>query len=123
MRGERGSVEVNERGESGHLAKITEIRPELTPAPVLGLTPPSRVSLKEPWVEAHPGLTLVNWGQSPLYHKFQLHSATSLHNPTVDTLHAGSDSLGSTLIELEPLPDSIVHHRISNPAPIQLWVS
>src|SRR4051794_4242550 len=70
---------------------------------------------KFPWKNVPP------W--SPLYRKLQLHSTTSLHNPTVDMLHAGSDSLGSTLTELEPLPDSRVHHRISNPAPIQLWVS
>jgi hypothetical protein len=29
----------------------------------------------------------------------------SLLNPTIDTLHAGSDSLGSTLTELKPPPN------------------
>jgi hypothetical protein len=40
-----------------------------------------------------------------LYHKPQLHPTTSLHNPTIDTLHAGSDSRGSILTELEPPPN------------------
>jgi hypothetical protein len=45
-----------------------------------------------------------------LYHKLQLHSTTSLHNPTVDTLHAGSDSRGSTeLTEISPeIPETPV---------------
>ena len=47
-----------------------------------------------PWKNAPP------W--SPLYHKLQLHSTTSLHNPAADTLHAGSDSRGSTEPESSP---------------------
>ncbi len=47
-----------------------------------------------PWKNVPP------W--SPLYHKLQLHSTTSLHNPAADTLHAGSDSRGSTEPESSP---------------------
>jgi hypothetical protein len=39
---------------------------------------------------------------SPLYHKLQLHSTTSLHNPAADTLHAGLNSRGSTEPESSP---------------------
>jgi hypothetical protein len=40
-----------------------------------------------------------------LYYKLQQHSATPLHNqPTVEALHAGTDSLESTSTELECPP-------------------
>ena len=56
-----------------------------------------------PWENVPP------W--SPLYHKLQLHSTTSLHNQTVDTSHAGSDSRGATE------PES---HRIKSEFRVQL---
>src|SRR5947209_2575778 len=46
-----------------------------------------------------PWKNVPSW--SPLYHKLQLHSTTSLHSPAVDTLHAGSDSRGSTEPDLD----------------------
>jgi hypothetical protein len=40
-----------------------------------------------------------------LYHKLQQHSPTPLHNqPTVEALHAGTDSLESASTELERPP-------------------
>ena len=50
-----------------------------------------------PWKNVPP------W--SPLYYKLQQHSATPLHNqPTIEALHAGTDSLESTSTELERPP-------------------
>jgi hypothetical protein len=43
---------------------------------------------------------------STLCSRLQQHSATPRHTPTVDALHAGTDSLGSALAEFEPLKDS-----------------
>jgi len=37
-----------------------------------------------------------------LYDKLKQHSTTPLYSSTLDTFHAGSDSLGSILTELEP---------------------
>jgi hypothetical protein len=39
-----------------------------------------------------------------LYHKLQRHSDKPPNNPTVDTLHAGTDSPRSPSIEFEPAP-------------------
>jgi hypothetical protein len=59
---------------------------------------------KFPWKNVPP------W--SPLYHKLQLHSATPLHNqPTVEALHAGTDSIESVSTELERPPRDPVAER------------
>jgi hypothetical protein len=53
--------------------------------------------------KSYPWKNVPRW--SKLYYKLQQHSATLLHNqPTVEALHAGTDSLESISTELECPP-------------------
>jgi hypothetical protein len=52
-----------------------------------------------------------------LYHKLQLHSTTSLHNQTVDTPYAGSDSRRSTEPESPPNKVGILAVELSESSP------